>query len=346
MPAERVTARSVTKPWGVADPRPWTQLSSDGMWIGELWYERTDSACPPPSLLVKLLFTSQPLSIQVHPNDAFAQSIGLPNGKTEAWYIVDAVPGAKVALGLRRTCTPQQLRQSIEDGSISELVVWQTVAAGDVISVPAGTIHAIGGGLVVAEIQQRSDTTFRLFDHGRQRPLHIDCAVAAAHAGAAASQLPPVRLSNQRTLLVSNPHFAMERVDLAAESVWRIEASQETWLLVLSGSASAGCSELSAGEAMFAESDRIELCVGAAPLSCLVTYIGDVQPNLLLQCLARAPSDGASTSARVAEIVHGSFNQRLPRQTAAMKEAHEHAPAYCVHRQSPASPMWHRHLYT
>jgi mannose-6-phosphate isomerase len=316
------------------------------MWIGELWYERTDSACPPPALLLKLLFTSQPLSIQVHPDDAFAQSIGLPNGKTEAWYIVDAVPGAKVALGLNRTCTPQQLRRSIEDGSISELVVWQPVTPGDVISVPAGTIHAIGGGLVVAEIQQRSDTTFRLFDHGRQRTLHIDCAVAAAHAGVAASQLPSVRLSNQRTLLVSNPFFVMERVDLAADQVWRIETSQETWLLVLSGSASTGYSELSAGEAIFAESDRIEIRVGAAPLSCLVMYIGDVQPNLLLQCLARAQSDGASTSERVAQIVHGSFNQRLPRQTAAMKESHEQTPAYCVHRQSPATSMWHRHLYT
>ena len=217
MPLERLIARSVTKPWGVADPRPWTQPSSDGTWIGELWYERSDSACPPPSLLLKLLFTSQPLSIQVHPDDEFAQSIGLPNGKTEAWYIIDAMPGAKVALGLSRTCTPQQLRQSIEDGSISELVVWQPVSAGDVISVPAGTIHAIGGGLVVAEIQQRSDTTFRLFDYGRQRALHVDCAVAAAHAGAAATQLSPrVRLSNQRTLLVSNPHFVLERVDLAS----------------------------------------------------------------------------------------------------------------------------------
>ena len=110
--------------------------------------------------------------------------------------------------------------------------------AGDVISVPAGTIHAIGAGLVVAEIQQRSDTTFRLFDYGRKRDLHVDCAVAAAHAGGAAdSKWRPCRLSDQRTLLVSNPHFVLERIDLAADSVWRIEAAQETWLLVLSGSA-------------------------------------------------------------------------------------------------------------
>jgi mannose-6-phosphate isomerase len=78
MPIERVAASSVTKPWGRADPRPWAQPSSDGALIGELRYERTDRACAPPSLLLKLLFTSQPLSIQVHPDDAFAQSIGLP----------------------------------------------------------------------------------------------------------------------------------------------------------------------------------------------------------------------------------------------------------------------------
>jgi mannose-6-phosphate isomerase len=137
MPIERLMARSVAKPWGVADPHPWAKPNSDGTRIGELWYERSDSACPPPSLLLKLLFTSQPLSIQVHPNDEFAQSIGLPNGKTEAWFVVDAMPGAKVALGLSRTCTRQELRQSIEDGSISDLVVWQAVSAGDVISVPA-----------------------------------------------------------------------------------------------------------------------------------------------------------------------------------------------------------------
>lgn len=345
MPIERLTARSVAKPWGVADPRPWTQPSSDGTWIGELWYERSETTNPPPTLLLKLLFTSQPLSIQVHPNDEFAQSIGLPNGKTEAWFVIDALPGAKVALGLSRTCTPQELRQSIEDGSISDLVVWQAVSAGDVISVPAGTIHAIGGGLVVAEVQQRSDTTFRMFDHGRQRALHVDCAVAAAYAGAAALQLAPVRLSNQRTLLVSNPHFVLERVDLAPDSVWRIEASQETSLLLLAGSASIDSLELTAGEAIIAESDRIEIHVGAAPLSCLVTYVGDVQPNLMMQCLVRAHSGGARASEGIAQVVHRSFNQRLPRQTAPKKELYEQAQTHRVHRQSPASPMWHRHLH-
>ena len=144
------------------DPRPWSSAGRDDNAIGEIWYERSGSAAVAPALLLKLLFTDQPLSIQVHPDDAYAQSIGLLNGKTEAWYVLSASREAKVALGLKRRLTPQQMRAAADDGSIADLVVWQTVAAGDTVFVPAGTIHAIGAGLVIAEIQQRSDATFRL----------------------------------------------------------------------------------------------------------------------------------------------------------------------------------------
>jgi len=282
--------------------------------IGELLYERSDEACVPPSLLLKLLFTSQPLSIQVHPDDAFARSIGLLNGKTEAWYILDAAPNARVALGLSRACTPQQLRQSIEDGSIANLVVWRSAVVGEVFLVPAGTIHAIGEGLIIAEIQQRSDTTFRLFDHGRQRDLHIDCAVAAAHTEAGALQLDPVRISNQRTLLVANPNFVLERVELAPGTIWQIDATQETWLLSLGGTARIGAQDLGVGEAFFANADRIEVRIGAEPLSCLVAHTGDVRPNLLMQYISRSQSDGASWSDRTAQVVRGSVNKKLPRE--------------------------------
>src|SRR3954469_20497780 len=174
MTIERTHACARPKPWGVSDTRPWSGATHDPVAVGEIWYERPGEVTADPSLLLKLLFTSQPLSIQVHPDDAFARSMGLPNGKTEAWYILSASPGAKVALGFDRRLTSQQLRQSIADGSISDLVLWQTVVPGEVIFVPAGTVHAIGGGLVIAEIQQRSDTTFRLFDYGRQRDLNVD----------------------------------------------------------------------------------------------------------------------------------------------------------------------------
>ena len=186
MTIEHAIAHSLPKPWGVVDPRPWSSAGRDDNTIGEIWYERSGLAAVAPSLLLKLLFTSQPLSIQVHPDDAYAQSIGLANGKTEAWYILSASAEAKVALGLKRRLTSQQMRHAADDGSIADLVVWQAVAAGDTVFVPAGTIHAIGAGLVIAEIQQRSDATFRLFDHGRGRELHIESAIAVADAGPAA----------------------------------------------------------------------------------------------------------------------------------------------------------------
>lgn len=190
--------------------------------------------------LLKLLFTSQPLSIQVHPDDANARSVGLPSGKTEAWYVLKAAAGAQVALGLKQQTTLLQLREAIGDGSIANLVAWQTVSAEDVVFVPAGTIHAVGADLVIAEIQQRSDTTFQLFDYGRKRELHVERAIAVAHVRPPDDQERPMRYSDERILLVSNSHFVFDRIDLAANASWRLDAERETWLLVLNGSARAG----------------------------------------------------------------------------------------------------------
>ena len=301
MSIEFVGTSSLSKPWGVADPRPWAQPKGDGTFVGELWYERTDTERPPASLLLKLLFTSQPLSIQVHPDDAFARSIGLPNGKSEAWYIIDAAAGAMVAVGLNRSCSSLQLRQSIEDGSIAGLVVWQSVSAGDVVSVPAGTIHAIGAGLVIAEIQQRSDTTFRLFDYGRPRGLHIDQAVAVAHTGPAAIQVRPTQISGQRTLLVTNQHFVLERIVLPPNSYWVFEAARETWLLVLSGTVTVGEVDMSAGCAIYAESSRAAVRTGTAAVTCLVAYKGDVATHLLQHHVQHA-TNVISTSDRIVTL--------------------------------------------
>src|SRR5215212_3561241 len=218
MAIEHARAHSLPKPWGVLDTRPWRSADQDGRTIGEVWYERSSSTAAAPALLLKLLFTDEPLSIQVHPDDAFAQSIGQLNGKTEAWYVLGAAPGAKVALGLKRRLTPQQFRQAIDDGSISELIGWQTARVGDTVFVAAGTIHAIGSGLVIAEIQQRSDATFRLFDHGRGRELHIENAIAVSDTGPAGLSVPPNRLTETRTLLTSNPYFTFERIDLSPGS--------------------------------------------------------------------------------------------------------------------------------
>ena len=158
------------------------------------------------------------------------------------------------------------MRASIEDGSIADLIQWRQVRKDDVIFVPAGTIHAIGPGLVLAEIQQRSDTTFRLFDHGRQREIHVDNAVAAANAGPAECQSVPSRLTDARSLLVASPHFVLERIDLPPNSSWELQAEQETWVLVIEGYAQIGLMNAFVGEAIFMEADRTSLKVGTSRL--------------------------------------------------------------------------------
>ena len=281
MTIEHAHAHPLPKVWGLVDLRPWSDAGDDIRTIGEIWYERSDPTAKPPSLLLKLLFTSQPLSIQVHPDDGYAQTIGLPNGKTEAWYVLSAAPEAKIALGLRARITSPQLRLAIEDGSVSDLVQWRPAHAGDTAFVAAGTIHAIGAGLVIAEIQQRSDATFRLFDYGRGRELHVDNALATSNAGPADVRDTTRRLTDTRTVLISNEHFTFERIDLAQNSAWRIEAKRETWLLVIGGSGRAGSFDVTRGEAIFAQSDRFDILAGDDGLAGLVAYTGGVLPQML-----------------------------------------------------------------
>ena len=282
MAIEHASAHALAKPWGIVDLRPWSNARLDGRPIGEIWYERPDAAAVKSSLLLKLLFTNQPLSVQVHPDDAYAHSIGLPCGKTEAWYVLSAAPGAKIALGLNERLTPQQLREAIDTGSIVDLVRWQTVSPDDIIFVPAGTIHAIGAGVVIAEIQQRSDVTFRLFDYGRQRELHIERAIAVADAGPADFPIAPNRLTDARTLLIANEHFVFEKIDLPANTAWCLEAERETWVLVLKGNARVGSFDVGIGDAIFVQSDRVNIQSGPSGLMGLAAYTGnDPVPHLL-----------------------------------------------------------------
>ena len=304
----------VRKPWGSTDLRPWSDKHDD-VRVGELWFQRTTIAAPSSALLLKLLFTNERLSIQVHPDDAFARSIGLDHGKTEAWYILSAAPDAKIAVGLKRQLTTPQFRASIEDGTISDLIQWRGVRKDDFIFVPAGTIHAIGAGLVIAEIQQRSDTTFRLFDYGRQRELHVDHAVAVANAGPEESQPAPRRLTEARTMLVASPPFVLERIDLAANSSWELRADHETWLLVLEGNARIGPLNPCVGEAIFLDAVRTEIETGASGLMGLVAYVGPAQnPDLLTDL-------GQDVESRIGRFPRPSVHHRTTAGTQAAAEA-------------------------
>jgi mannose-6-phosphate isomerase len=282
---EHASVRVVHKPWGVSDLQPWSNVDGTGDAVGELWFERADKNAQIPALLLKVLFTSEPLSIQVHPDDTFARALGMPNGKSEAWYILSVKPGAQIAVGLKHRVTPQELRASIRNGSIVELVQWRPVAEGDVVFIPAGTIHALGAGIVLAEIQQHSDATFRLFDYGRGRELHEDNGVAVANAWPARSADKPAHFSIERTILVASRHFVFEKFDLPAASSWALLAERETWLLVLEGHAAIGLATLSVGQAIFVSGGRTSIEVGAHGLTALVAYPAAVPVGSLLQRL-------------------------------------------------------------
>jgi mannose-6-phosphate isomerase len=285
MPTEHAAVRVVHKPWGSRDLQPWSSVDGSGDAVGELWFERADVNAPTPALLLKLLFTSEPLSIQVHPDDTYARAMGMPNGKSEAWYILSAKPDAQIGVGLKHQVTAQQLRTSIKDGSIADLVHWRPVVAGDVIYIPAGTIHAIGAGIVLAEIQQHSDATYRLFDYGRQRELDEDNGVAVAHPWPLRTPCHPTRLTAERTALVASRHFVLERVELPAGSSWALLAEPETWMLVLDGHAAIGLAAASIGEAIFVAGGRTSIEVGSGGLTALVAYPAGRPVASLLQRL-------------------------------------------------------------
>jgi mannose-6-phosphate isomerase len=309
MTIEHASTRAVEKPWGRTDLRPWSEAAGTYGRIGEIWYERTDPSAPEPSLLLKLLFTREALSVQVHPGDAFARSIGEVRGKSEAWYVVSAEPGGRIALGLDRRLTSEQLRRAIVDRSIAERIAWRDVSCGDVVDVPAGSIHAIGAGLVIAEIQQRSDTTFRLFDYGRSRDLHVEQAVAVANAGLAPAGPLPRALGPGRTLLVTSPHFIFEKIDAPPRSKWTVRAQHETWLLVLNGHARIGLMNTFAGEAVFLEQEVTTLQAGAAGVQALVAY-GARQPDMMMLRLVRGSRSTITGVASAPATVLSAMSQR------------------------------------
>lgn len=273
-PPQRARIGIIPKPWGSRNLLPWSDIASQDEPVGELWFEPTDRGGAAPALLFKLLFTEQRLSVQVHPNDAFARSIGLPNGKTEAWYILSARRGGQVAIGLKRALTPIELRYAILDGSIAKLIRWRGVVAGDVVFVPAGTIHAIGPGLVIAEIQQRSDATFRMFDYGRDRELHVDQAIAVADTGPPAPQVAFERLSDLRTILMANAMFVLERVTLKPNASHKLAPPRETWIMAIAGRFRIGDIDLDVGEVALMSGHSTTLVSGSAGTVGLVAYPG------------------------------------------------------------------------
>ena len=161
-------------------------------------------------LLVKTLFPREKLSVQVHPNDAQAGALGLGRGKTECWYVLSAEPGAELALGFREGISHDEVRAAIADGTLEEKLNYLPVKAGDMVFVDAGTVHSIGPGMVILETQEYSDITYRLYDFGRPRELHVDAGLAVTRTSSSAGLVAPVVMEGF-TRLVASDYFVVDR---------------------------------------------------------------------------------------------------------------------------------------
>ena len=227
------------RPWGFRDLRPWYDLMAEGDPIGEVWLTGDDcrvstgphagkrlaalfaeeheallgAGAPSPDspLLIKTIFAREKLSVQVHPDDRMAQKYGDPRGKTECWYALAAEPGAELALGVKPGTTVAQIEQEIHDGTLEASLNAVPVAAGDMIFVDAGTIHAIWPGSILMETQQNCDLTYRMFDYGRPRELHIAKSIEATKLTTRAGKVAP-KVRADRTVLIDVEYFRVERI--------------------------------------------------------------------------------------------------------------------------------------
>jgi len=265
LPPFRLAPYFRTRPWGFHNLNPWFNYKTEGEPIGEVWL--TGEMCladtgplqgssladitkqhpaalvapaftgPDFPLLIKLLFPKDKLSVQVHPDDALAQHYGEPRGKTECWYAIDARPGAVLALGIRPGVTLDQVKAAVHDASLESLLEMVPVSKGDMIFVDAGTVHALGPGVVILETQQTSDLTYRMYDYGSARELHLEKSFAAMKLTTRAGKVPP-RSVNGHTLLIDERYFRIERWSMNPATAAALTAPGQTvqMLFVLQGS--------------------------------------------------------------------------------------------------------------
>jgi mannose-6-phosphate isomerase len=254
----KLNRQYIEKPWGRFQ-LPSIFEAATRKQIGEVWF--TGGGDLP--LLAKYIFTSERLSIQVHPSDEQAHEKGFPQGKEECWYILDAEAGATIGLGFKRKMSNDDLRKAALDGSIEQLIDWRPVRAGDFFYVPAGTVHAIGAGISLLEFQQNTDVTYRLYDYGRPRELHLDNAVTVARPNPYPSNLTQhVKASDER-ILIDGPYFTL--VHTHADSL----RGRRRWVMPLEGVVQSGGITATAGEVLLLQpgdlltSERARMLIGA-----------------------------------------------------------------------------------
>lgn len=284
--------------WGRSSLAPFFSSSPDKEPIGEVWFTFRDNptslgkslgevltsypgvlgsaadsnfpgVCP---LLVKLIFTSERLSVQVHPDDVYAREHHDCLGKTEAWYIMDAQPPGEVAIGFKETLTPERFEESVKTGEIENLLEWRKVRAGDVVFTPAGTVHAIGAGLTVCEIQENSDITYRLYDYGRPRELHLEHGIKVSRLQPHDCESELVAVSPGRDSLLHCDYFRIER--LRPEAPIEIPETPGYYLILicLKGEGTIAGVPFSPGRAWFVPAGAAKFPLDAAGSEWILTY--------------------------------------------------------------------------
>jgi mannose-6-phosphate isomerase len=320
----------VERIWGTADLNPWydfrVESGPDGSTkppIGEVWL--TGDECPVASgdlsgktlkevfaghavamlgeraaatmknqspLLLKVIFAQEKLSVQVHPDDLLAQKYGEPRGKTECWYALEADQGAKVAAGLEPGTTLEQVEREVADGTLEKSLTAVPVAAGDMVFVDAGTVHAIWPGSVLLETQQNCDLTYRLFDYGRPRELHVAKAVEAIRLHTDAGKIEPVVLED-RTILIDRAYFCVEKIDVKSTrsgfSMVSEDEGAEPGLAYLFAAAGSGKIVAADGDS-FAAFDLPERGVVAVPASSPAWAIEDLGGLDVIRITPRFPA--------------------------------------------------------
>lgn len=314
----RVEPRFVGRVWGWSDLHPWYDRVAKGEPIGEVWLTGDDcqiatgphagkrlaeifkeqpdamlgegASSTDSPLLIKVIFAREKLSVQVHPDDRLAQKYGQPRGKTECWYALAAEPDAQVAAGLKAGVSLEAVRNGIDRGTLEESLNLLPVRAGDMILVDAGTVHAIWPGSVLLETQQNSDITYRMYDYGRGRELHIEKSLEATRLTTGVGKVAP-RVLDDRTVLVEAEYFTVEKipVEVSRPSTSLRRADELDGLAYLF--AAAGRGRLSSPS--FATVDLPERGIVAVPAATPVFAIQDLGGLELIRITSRSPGKRA-----------------------------------------------------
>jgi len=237
--------------------------------LGSAFAPGYPGVCP---LLVKFLFTSERLSVQVHPRDDYAHEHHQSLGKTEAWYVMAGEPDSQVAVGFKEKLTAQRMEQAARSGEIESLLDWRPVKAGDLIFVPAGTVHAIGAGMTICEVQQNSDITYRLYDYGRPRELHLEHGINVSDLGPHHDRTELRTLGPGREELVVCDYFRIERLKVAESIHFAGGAPYYSLLTCIKGSGQIAGESFAAGQSWLVPAKSDGFLLQGAESEWILTY--------------------------------------------------------------------------